>query len=116
MNSFFSYKKGMFQSRKALVSYIEEIIKKTNNPQLRKRLTVSERCYYNECVGNACRAIKEKSKKEVKAEIHEIVYDLNVRNAFYRYDSKNLKTRIKYHLIKRKRVGLLYCYYKKRFK
>ncbi len=116
MNSFFSYKKGMFKSRRALVSYIEDIIKKTGEEELRDRLTVTERCYYNECVGNACRAKNNKSKKEIKSEIREIVCDKAVEKAFLRFDAKDLKTRIKYNLIKRKRVGLLYFYYSKRFK
>ena len=116
MNSFFSYKKNMFTARRALVSYIEEIIAKVGVEELRERLTVTERCYYHECVGNACRKSETRGKKEMKEEIGQIVSFPAVRKAFRKFDAKDLKTRLKYSLIKYRCVGLLYLYYSKRFK
>ncbi len=116
MNSFYSYKKHMFQARRTLVQYIEKVIEKINEPDLRDRLTVTERCYYHECIGNACRQGQERTKKMMKAEIREIVSDPAVRKAFKKFDAKDMKTKIKYLLIKHRCVGLLYLYYARRFK
>lgn len=116
MNSFYSYKKNMFIERRALVEYIEDIIERVAEPALRSRLTVTERCYYHECVGNACRSGGNRSKKEMKAEIREIVSNSAVRAAFKKYDAKDLKTKLKYSLIKHRWVGLLYGYYARRFR
>lgn len=116
MNSFFSYKAGMLGARRALVSYVEEIISALGLPELRARLAVTERCYYHECVGNACRRGDGRTRGDMIAEIREIVSDEAVKKAFRSFDAKNLKTRIKYALIKYRCSRLLYAYYKKRFK
>ena len=116
MNSFYSYKKDMFQARRALVRYVENIIDHVQAPELRNRLTVTERCYYHECIGNSCRKGPDRTKKMIKEEIREIVSDPAVRKVFKRFDAKDLKTRIKYSLIKHRCAGLLYVYYKRRFK
>ena len=116
MNSFYSYKKDMFQARRALVRYVEDIIDHVQAPELRNRLTVTERCYYHECVGNACRKGQDRTKKMMKEEIREIVSDPAVGKAFKKFDAKDLKTRIKYLLIKHRWAGLLYVYYTIRFK
>ena len=116
MNSFYSYKKDMFQARRALVRYVENIIDHVQAPELRNRLTVTERCYYHECIGNSCRKGQERTKKMMKKEIHEIVSDLAVRKAFKKFDAKDIKTKIKYALIKHRWAGLLYAYYTRRFK
>ena len=116
MNSFYSYKPNMFQARRALVQYVEGVIEKVQAPALRNRLTVTERCYYHECVGNACRGGVERTKKMMKAEIREIVSDAAVKNAFRKFDAKDMKTKIKYSFIKHRWVGLLHLYYSKRFK
>lgn len=116
MNSFYSYKKDMFQARRALVSYIEEIIHDVGALELRDRLTVTERCYYHECVGNACRGGAERTKAMMKAEIREIVSDGAVKKAFKKFDAKDIKTRLKYSFIKYRWVNLLYLYYSRRFK
>lgn len=116
MNSFNSYKKNMFQDRCKLVSYIEKIIREVGENSLRARLTVTERCYYHECIGNACRNNGNRTKKMMQDEIKEIVFDLAVRKAFERFDAKDFKTKIKYSLIKMRWVGVLYLYYSLRFK
>lgn len=116
MNSFFSYKENMFAARRALVEYIEKVIETVDTPSLRNRLTVTERCYYHECIGNACRNGVGRGKREKKEEIRQIVLDEAVRKAFKKFDAKDLKTKIKYLLIKHKLVGLLYLYYARRFR
>ena len=106
----------MFQARRALVQYVENIIDHLQAPELRNRFTVTERCYYHECVGNACRKGQDRTKKMMKAEIREIVSDPAVRKAFKKFDAKDMKTKIKYALIKHRCAGLLYLYYARRFK
>ena len=106
----------MFQTRRALVSHIEESIAQYENMELRARLQVTERCYYAECVGNACREAEGRAKKQKKAELSMIVNDEAVKKAFRQFDAKDLKTRINYLLIKHRCVGLLYFYYTQRFK
>lgn len=116
MNSFYTYKKNMFQARRKLVSYIEEIIETVGVESLRARLTVTERCYYHECIGNACRKSEGRTKKMMQSEIREIVFDPAVKKAFKDFDAKDFKTRLKYSLVKMRFVGLLYLYYSTRFK
>ena len=116
MNSFYSYKPNMFQARRALVQYIEGVIEEVQAPALRNRLTVTERCYYHECVGNACRGGAERTRKMMKAEIGKIVSNAAVKKAFRKFDAKDMKTKIKYSFIKHRWVGLLHLYYSKRFK
>ena len=52
----------------------------------------------------------------MKEEIGQIVSFPAVKKAFRKFDAKDLKTRLKYSLIKYRCVGLLYLYYSKRFK
>ena len=115
MNSFYSYKKNMLISRLLLVRYIEEIIDKLGAEELKARLTVTERCYYHECVGNACRAT-DKKRSEIKREIREIVCTDRVRAAFSDFDATDVKTKIKYLLMKYRCVEILYLYYAIRFR
>lgn len=115
MNSFYSYKKNMLSARLSLVGHIEEIIDKLGADELKARLTVTERCYYQECVGNACRAT-DRRKTEIKREIREIVNADRVRAAFSAFDAADIKTKIKYLLMKYRCVGILYLYYAIRFR
>ena len=115
MNSFYTHKQGMLASRLSLVTYVSDIIAKTGHTELRNRLFVSERCYYHECVGNACRG-SDRSRREKLCEIKEIVREPRVRSAFKHFDAKDLKSRIKYSLIKHRCVVLIYLYYSMRLR
>lgn len=114
MNSFYSYKENMLQARLSLVKYIEEVIDKVGVSELRSRLSVTERCYYQECVGNACRA--DTKGASIRREIREIVSSERVRAVFADFDARDIKTRIKYLLMKYRCVWLLYLYYSVRFR
>lgn len=117
MNSYFSYKKNMFESRKKLVSYIQEVINKLDNSEdLHKRLAVTERCYYHECIGNACRPTPDRNSKDMRVEIRKIVTDAQVIDVFSKFSTKNIKKYIIYQLIKHKQVNVLYEYYQYRFR
>lgn len=115
MNSFYSYKRDMLAARLSLVSHVEDVIKRVGKPELRGRLTVSERCYYHECVGNACRGA-DRTRRDKISEIKSIVNESKVRAAFRRFDALDIKTRIKYSLIKYRCKGLLYLYYSMRLR
>ena len=117
MNSFFSYKKDMFKARKNLVEYILSVIEDLPcYEELRKRLTVTERCYYQECVGNACRKAEGRTQKDIKAELKEILFDEAVIEAFKSFDAKDKKRRLSYTLIQKKMAGAIRLYYKIRFR
>lgn len=116
MNSFFSYKKDMFRARKNLVQYVLKAIENLPcSDNLRKRLTVTERCYYQECVGNACRKAEGRTKDDIKAELKEILNDDDVKKAFKCFDTVNIKKRISYLLIQKRMLGAIMLYYKIRF-
>jgi glycosyltransferase involved in cell wall biosynthesis len=117
MNSFFSYKKDMFKARKSLVGYILKVIE--NLPcenELRKRLVVTERCYYQECVGNACRKAEGRTDKDMKAELKEILSDSAVKAAFRSFDVKDKKRKLSYLMIQKRMAGAIMLYYKIRFR
>lgn len=117
MNSFKAYKKDMFKARKALVAYILKAIDGTPcSENLRKRLTVTERCYYQECVGNACRPAEKRTKKDMKAELKEILFDVYVTEAFKAFDVKDKKRKLSYMMIQKRMVGAIMLYYKIRFR
>ncbi len=117
MNSFYSYKKGMFRARKALVNYVENVIESLPcYEDLRARLTVTERCYYQECVGNACRKAEGRTKKDITSELKEILNDEKVKNAFKIFDAQDKKRRLSYTLIQRKMAFAIRLYYKIRFR
>ncbi len=117
MNSFFVYKKDMFKARKVLVEYIIEAIKDLPcYKELRKRLTVTERCYYQECVGNACRKAEGRTEKDVKSELKEILFDADVKKAFKSFDVRDKKRRLSYLMIQKRMVGAIMLYYKIRFR
>ena len=117
MNSFFRYKQDMFQARKALVSYILKAIDRLScYEELRKRLTVTERCYYQECVGNACRMADGRTQKDIKAELKEILFDDSVKAAFKEFDAKDKKRRLSYLMIQKRMISAIRLYYKIRFR
>lgn len=118
MNSYYNYKKNMFEERKKLVVYVQAVINQTDASQmLKKRLETTERCYYHECIGNACRRIKYNTNpQEIHEEIKEIVNDEYVIAAFAEVPVKNIKKKIIYTLVKYKQVRILYEYYKLRLR
>ncbi len=117
MNSFFSYKKDMFKARKILVGYILNAIEDLPcYDELRKRLTVTERCYYQECVGNACRKAEGRTQKDIKAELKEILFDDAVKAAFKNFDATDKKRKLSYLMIQKRMVGAIMFYYKIRFR
>lgn len=116
MNSYFTYKQGMFEGRIRLVNYILDVIRGMDaDSQLENRLAVTERCYYHECVGNACRESDGRSHREMLSEIRRIVSNERVRITFSNFKVKDMKKKVIYELIKYKQVGLLYAYYRFRF-
>lgn len=112
MNSFYSYKEHMLESRIALVKCLEEIIQTLpDSTVLRQRLFVTERCYYHECVGNACR-----KKKGAYRELRRIVRHPYVKQAFASFKVANRKKKLIYAQIKHRGAAVLYLYYFLRFK
>lgn len=117
MNSFFSYKNGMFLARKKLLSYLSDIIENFSaEGDLQKRLMVTTRCYFRECVGNACRPGAGRTEKDKKQELKEILNDRQVVAAFENFDSVNWKTRMIYLMIKYKIALGIQVYYSLRFR
>lgn len=116
MHSFFAYKKGMFQERKKLIGYISDAI--DNLPgknDLRRRLIVTSRCYFRECIGNACRTEEGRTQKDITQELKNIINDESVIEAFANFDAKNRKVKIISLLIKYRRVYIIQGYYLYRF-
>lgn len=117
MNSFKAYKKGMFTARKALVAYVLKAIDDAPcYENLRKRLAVTERCYYQECVGNACRPAEGRKEKDMKAELKVILFDDGVNKAFKRFDAADKKRKLSYMMIQKRMVNAIMLYYKIRFR
>ncbi len=117
MHSFFSYKKDMLKARKRLVHYTISAIEGLEcYDSLRKRLTVTERSYYQECVGNACRKAEGRTNADIKAELRDILNDEHVKNAFKSFDTTDKKRKISYLLIQKRMVGAIMLYYKIRFR
>lgn len=116
MHSFFSYKKDMLKARKKLVYHTESAIEGLDcYDSLRKRLTVTERCYYQECVGNACREAEGRTRADIKAELRDILNDEDVKKAFKSFDTVNVKRRLSYLLIQKRMLFAIMLYYKIRF-
>lgn len=116
MYSFYSYKKEMFQARKKLIGYISEIIETfPSKDELQKRLTVTSRCYFRECVGNACRTADGRTTKDIKCELREILNDESVIAAFDNFDARNRKVKIISLLIKYRLGFIIRIYYLCRF-
>lgn len=112
MHSFYSYKKDMLAARLALVDHVLQVISgRCGEDHLRQRLRVTERCYYHECVGNACR-----KKKGAAKELREIVNHPRVRAAFENFDATGKRKKLIYTQIQKRRVLLLRLYYFLRFK
>ncbi len=117
MNTFSQYKPGMFEARKALVQCIEEVIKGSpDENELDKRLAVTKRCYYKDCVGNACRPAAGRTGHDIKTELKIIFYDNDVRKAFKHFDDCDKKTKLSYLLIKYRMVTVTKWYYTWRFR
>lgn len=113
MNSHVRYEPDMLKKRLKLVGYIENIITKLPNAaQLEKRLMTTQRCYYHECVGNACR--KTEGRKTSYREIREILHHPKVEAAFVEFDAVKPQKRLLYTMIARKRALLLWGYYQLR--
>ena len=116
MNSFFAYKEGMFQARKRLIQYLDEIIEEfTGKDNLQRRLVVTSRCYFRECIGNACRTAEGRTKKDIRQELKEILNDDNVIAAFANFDAVNRKTKMLSLLIKYRWAFIIQAYYSYRF-
>lgn len=116
MNSYFSYKPNMLNSRIRLVNHLNnEIIGLENYIDLKARLFVSARCYYHECVGNACRSSDGRGRGECLAELSKILISPDVRRVFAKPRRPRGKRCIVYFLIKHRLGRALYFYYEKRF-
>lgn len=117
MNSFYSYKVGMFAERKRLLQYLGRIIEQYScKDDLQKRLIVTSRCYFRECVGNACRASDGRTGKDMKEELHTILNDAAVIEAFAAFDSTDKRIKIISLLIKYRISFVIRTYYAYRFK
>lgn len=116
MISFYSYKKGMFKARKRLIAMVSEIIQEFScSEMLKNRLVTTARCYYRDCVGNACRPAEGRTNADIKAELKEILHDDGVAAAFAAFDAKDLKTKVIYFMIKYKMAFAIRKYYAYRF-
>lgn len=116
MNSFYQYKKGMFWSRKRLLEKIFNIISAFPCREiLQKRLITTARCYFRDCVGNACRPAEGRTEAEKRVELKEVLNDADVSAAFATFDANDRKTKLLYTLIKYKMWFPLRLYYAYRF-
>ncbi len=114
MNSYFSYKPNMPTERLTLVDYLLKEIEGLDEYELlRQRLQVTERCYYHECVGNACR---NPDGREARRELRDLLNDARVRDAFKNIRSATPRKGVIYSLIRLRAVRILYFYYRSRFK
>lgn len=110
------YVKDMFEKRKKLVYYMEKILDETGADNLmRLRLKTTERCYYSECVGNACTKAIERSVPDMIRETKSIMFDPNTCEAFQYYDAKKLKKRLLYFVMRYRLVYIAFVYYRIRF-
>ncbi len=117
MNSFFNYKIGMFNDRKKLIEYIYSIICNSEEKfKIEKRLLNTARCYFHECIGNACRSKKGRTFLDKYNELKIILNDDVVIKAFENYYTRNYKKKILYWLIQNKMALLLIIYYHIRLK
>lgn len=117
MNSFFQYKEKMFEARIKLIDYVKmEIRGYSCFDELSDRLLVTERCYFRECVGNACRNAKGRTQKDKNKELKMILNHDEVVNAFHHYHVSDRKTKMVYFMIKHKLKFLISCYYNVRFR
>lgn len=117
MHSFYRYKKGMFPARKQLVATISDIIQSFScADELGKRLITTARCYYRECVGNACRWAEDRTEADKRAEVREILHDPMVKRAFATFDAVDLKTKVISKMIQYKMAVAIRTYYAYRFR
>ena len=115
MNSFDKYHNDMLFSRIKLISEIKKIMIATDIYEGNEvRLNTSARAYIKECVGNAAKRQDGRSFLDSYKEIHEICFNEISKNAFLSYDSKNMKNRIIYALIRYRCVLILTVYYRMR--
>ena len=82
-----------------------------NAEELHQRLMVTQRCYYHECVGNACR-----KQKGAYKEIRDILRHPYVKKAFASYSVADKRKKLIYKQIQKRRISLLWLYYFLRFK
>ena len=118
MNSFYSYKSGMFNDRKKLITYIQNTIFSNSREdyEIKKRVLNTAKSYFHECIGNACRGKRDRRFLEKYYELKMILNDEIVIKAFRSYDTKNYQKRFFYFLINNKMTLLLEIYYWFRFK
>ncbi len=117
MNSYYSYKPDMLSERVRLVNYLSDGITGLDGYDgLRDRLFVTARCYYHECVGNACRGTEGRGRRECLSELSEILKSPDVKRAFQRVSHPTGRKRIIYFLIRLRLGRILYFYYKRRFR
>lgn len=117
MNSFFSYKVGMFAARKRLILYIREAIGEEDTVhEMLARLRTTSRCYFRECVGNACRNGADRSAVIKRRELVEILDDEMVKSAFRHFDANDKKTKLIYLMIRWRWAFAIQMYYYFRFK
>ena len=111
MNSHRNYQENMLSHRLCLVKDVLSAIQDLPNAgELERRFLVTQRCYYHECVGNACRRKKGAVKK-----LREIVNHSRVRAAFENFDATGKRKKLIYTQIQKRRVLLLRLYYFLRF-
>lgn len=117
MNSFYTYKIGMFDDRKKLINYIYNTISKVEEMnEIEKRLFNTARCYFHESIGNACRNKNGRTILDKYQELKMILNDEMVIKVFENYHTKNYQKKILYLLIQSKMAFLLLIYYHFRFK
>ncbi len=117
MYSFYSYKENMFRDRLRLVEYVDAVLKPFEQyDEIRSRFSVTERCYFHECVGNACRKGNGRTQFDVEKELREILNHKEVRRVFRKLEWSNSKTYMFYLLIKLRSYRLIQRYYAVRFR
>ena len=115
MISHSSFIRGMFEKRKKLVEYIQKETEGFENyEEIKKRLCVTSRLYFQECIGNACRKSENRSFFDSYRDARKILSDKIVKDAFAIYDAKG-KYGYLYFAIKHKMALCLCLYYKLRF-
>lgn len=112
MNQFVKYNAKAFSEKLELVRYLREVIEPLEEKQmLETRLAVSARCYFQECIGNAARAIPERGYWATYLEIKGILRHPTVCGVLKNLNVKSTKKLILYKLMQKKCTGLLTVYY-----
>jgi glycosyltransferase involved in cell wall biosynthesis len=116
MNSYNSYRPHMFEKRLLLLKHIQEILIDLNiADSTKRRLSVTARLYFLECIGNACRISEKRNFMDSINEVNTIVNDKEVQMFYENFRTTNKKKLVTYFMIKKRMTLFITIYFKIRF-